>query len=215
MNSQDCNPDHPSVEPTSRRLSKVLKDIADNQALQDVSFIDLIAILGGRGRAALMLLFAFPNIFPAPPGLSSLLGLPLLYLSMQMMLGRLPWLPAFIGERRISRERFSQLVQKIAPYLSRSEELLRSRYSYLAGHTAERPLGLLCFVLAGILALPIPLGNMLPALSICLMMLGILERDGVWVTVGTVTGILALIVVAAVVYTMIKAAIFVIINVLT
>jgi len=196
----------------NRRLSEVLKDIADDQSLQGVSFVELIAILGGRGRAVLILIFAFPNVFPAPPGLSSLLGLPLLYLSMQMMLGRLPYLPAFIGERRISRDRFSNLVEKIIPYLIRAEELLRSRHSYLAGHAAERPLGLLCLVLAIILALPIPLGNMLPALSMCLISLGILERDGVWASIGTLLGIASILLVASVVYAMAKVAFFIFLN---
>lgn len=194
---------------TSRRLSDVLRSIADDQSIDDVSFIDLIDHLGGRGRAVLILLFAFPNIFPAPPGLSSILGLPLLYLSYQMMLGRLPWLPAFIGERRISRERFAQLIVKLIPFLTRTEDMLRTRHSYLAGHTAERPLGALCLVLAIILALPIPLGNMMPALSICLMSLGILERDGVWASIGALIGIASIFLVASVVYAMAKVAFFI------
>jgi hypothetical protein len=195
-----------------RRLSDVLRSIADDHSLKDVAIIDLIARLGGRGRAALILLFAFPNVLPAPPGLSGILGLPLLYLSFQMMLGRLPWLPGFIGDRRMSRERFSQFVEKLVPFLTRAEGLLRSRWSYLAGHAAERPLGALCLILAAVLVLPIPFGNMMPAAAICLIALGILERDGIWVTVGVVTGVASLLLVAGIVYAMAKATLFLLLN---
>ena len=125
-----------------------------------------------------MLLFALPNVLPAPPGLSGVLGLPLLYLSVQMMLGRVPWLPGFIGDRAMPRDRFAQLVERLGPLLARAERLLRPRWSILVSHGAERVLGALCLVLAAVLALPIPFGNMLPAFAICLIALGILERDG-------------------------------------
>lgn len=197
---------------TGRRLSVVLRSIADDEKLKDVAIIDLIARLGGRGRAALILIFAFPNVLPAPPGLSGILGLPLLYLSLQMMLGKLPWLPTFIGERRMSRERFSQFVDKLVPFLSRAENLLRSRWSILSGHAGERPLGALCLTLAAVLALPIPFGNILPAAAICLIALGILERDGIWVLVGVITGIASLLLVAGVVFAMAKATLFILVN---
>lgn len=196
----------------NRRLSEVLKSIADDHSVEDVSIIDLIARLGGRGRAALILLFAFPNVLPSPPGLSSILGIPLLYLSFQMMLGRLPWLPTFVGERQISRKRFSLLAERLIPFLARAEDLLRSRHSYLAGHAAERPLGGLCSILAVILILPIPLGNMLPAAAICLMALGILERDGIWTAIGVITGFVSMMLVATVIYAMAKAAFFIFAN---
>jgi hypothetical protein len=159
-----------------------------------------------------MLLFALPNVLPAPPGLSGVLGLPLLYLSVQLMLGRVPWLPAFIGDRSMPRDRFALLVTRLGPWLARAERLLRPRWSLLVSHGAERVLGALCLVLAAVLALPIPFGNMLPAFAICLIALGILERDGVWVAAGTVVGLGALLLVAGVVYALVKSAIFILMN---
>jgi hypothetical protein len=159
-----------------------------------------------------MLLFALPNVLPAPPGLSGVLGLPLLYLSVQLMLGRVPWLPGFIGDRAMPRDRFAQLVERLGPWLARAERLLRPRWSLLVSHGAERVLGAICLVLAAVLALPIPFGNMLPAFAICLIALGILERDGVWVAVGTAVGFGALLLVAGVVYALVKSAIFILVN---
>jgi hypothetical protein len=202
----------PGAKPRRKTLSDILIEIGQDTSRGEVTVDDLIAILGGRGRAGLMLLFALPNVLPAPPGLSGVLGLPLLYLSVQLMLGRVPWLPAFIGDRSMPRDRFALLVTRLGPWLARAERLLRPRWSLLVSHGAERVLGALCLVLAAVLALPIPFGNMLPAFAICLIALGILERDGVWVAAGTVVGLGALLLVAGVVYALVKSAIFILMN---
>jgi hypothetical protein len=196
----------------NKTLSQILTDIAADPVRDAVAINDLITLLGGRGRAGLILLFALPNVLPAPPGMSGVLGLPLLYLSFQMMLGRLPWLPRFIGQRSVPRDRFALLVHMAAPWLARAERLLRPRWPLLVNHRAERGLGAFCLLLAAILALPIPFGNMLPAVAITLIALGVLERDGLWVLIGTVTGFVSLFVVAGVVYALVKSAIFLLVN---
>lgn len=203
------------VDPKAARrkpLSEILSDIAADPSRDFVAVSDLITLLAGRGRAGLILLFAFPNVFPAPPGMSGILGLPLLYLSLQMMLGRLPWLPQIIGGRGMPRERFAQLVERLAPLLARAERLLRPRWTFLVSHSAERVLGGICLALAIVLALPIPLGNMLPAFAICLIALGVLERDGLWIILGTATGALSMVIVAGVVYALVKSTIFLVLN---
>jgi hypothetical protein len=195
-----------------KTLSEILTAIGQDTSREYIAVDDLIALLGGRGRAALILLFALPNVLPAPPGVSGVLGLPLLYLSVQMMLGRVPWLPAVIGGRSMPRDRFAQLVESLGPWLARAERLLHPRWSLLVSHGAEHVLGAICLVLAAVLALPIPFGNMLPAFAISLIALGILERDGVWVAAGTIVGIGALLLVAGVVYALVKSAIFILLN---
>jgi hypothetical protein len=217
---EDADPPGPGggeaqADPKAARrkpLSEVLSDIAADPVRDFVAVSDLIVLLGGRGRAALILLFAFPNVFPAPPGMSGILGLPLLYLSLQMMLGKLPWLPQIIGGRGMPRERFSQLVERLAPLLARAERLLRPRWGFLVSHSAERVLGGFCLALAIVLALPIPLGNMLPAFAICLIALGVLERDGLWVVIGSIIGVMSMVIVAGVVYALIRSAIFLVLN---
>lgn len=197
---------------SKKPLSEVLTSIASDEAREYIAVSDLLALLGGRGRAALILLFALPNVLPTPPGTSGILGLPLLYLSFQMMLGRVPWLPRFIGDRSMSRYSFAQFVDRISAVLSRAERLLRPRWSVFVSHGAEHVLGAICLVLAAVLVLPIPLGNMLPAFAICLIALGVLERDGVWVLTGIAIGIASLVIVAGVVYALVKSAVFVLMN---
>jgi hypothetical protein len=195
-----------------KRLSEILDEVSTDETRKRVSVSDLLTIMSGRAIGALLLLFALPNVLPAPPGTSSILGMPLVYLAAQMMLGRLPWLPAFIANRSMSREDFAATIARATPLIARAEKLLKPRFSFLVSRGAERVVGAVCLILAIVLLLPIPLGNMLPALAICLIALGVLERDGVWVLGGLAVGVSSLFIVAGVVYAMAKAAVFVILN---
>lgn len=191
------------------RLSETLEKIAASEHRDRISVNELIYLLRGRAIAALLLLFAFPNALPSPPGTSGVLGLPLVYLSVQMMLGRPPWLPAFIGNRSVAREDFAAIIRRSAPYLARAERLLRPRLMSLTSPLGLRMVGMACLILSTVLILPIPLGNMLPAFAICVLALGALERDGVWIIGGTLVGILSLFVVWGVIMAFIKAILFI------
>lgn len=192
-------------EPQPRRpLSVILMDIANDVTRERVSIGDMIAAVPGRATAALMFLFAAPNAIPAPPGLSALLGLPLVYLASQMMLRRQPWLPKVIEARSILRTDFAALVNRAAPWLARAERMLRPRLWPLVSPAAEVGIGMFCVILGVAVALPIPLSNMLPAFAVCVMMLGVLERDGLWVAIGAVIGVGSLAIVASVVIAAVK-----------
>lgn len=162
-----------------------------------------------------MFIFAFPNVLPTPPGTSTILGAPLIFLAAQLMLGRAPWLPAFVANRSMTRSDFSSLVKRIVPWLQRAESLLRPRLARLALPPMEHLVGLLSLLLAVLLVLPIPLGNVLPALAISLMALGVLERDGVWVLAGLAVTAAAVSVVYGVVFAMVKAGLYFFTPVLT
>lgn len=194
--------------PEKRPLSVVLGMLAEDLNRRRISVGDFLAALGDRALGALMFVFAIPNVLPTPPGTSTILGAPLIFLAAQVTFGRRPWLPAIISQRSMSREDFNVLIRRIVPWLERAEKLLRPRASVLAIPPMEYVVGLMCLLLAVVLILPIPLGNMLPALAISLMALGLLERDGVWISAGLFVAAIALLVVSGVVFALVKAAIF-------
>lgn len=201
------DPAHTS-EPDERKISDILNQLAVGHTADRVMISDIVTAMEGRAIGALLLFFALPNTLPTPPGTSGILGLPLIFLSVQMMLGRLPWLPRFIADRSLSREDFRRLMGAMSPWLARAERLLSPRFPLFSQPASERALGALCLVLSVVLFLPIPLGNMLPAFAICLIALGLLERDGLWIGFGAVTGIAALIIVWGVIYALLRAALF-------
>ncbi len=209
--SADPDP-QPDLPEAPLRLSKMLEQIAADEQRTEISFGDLLAALDGRAFGALMIIFAFPNILPSPPGLAGVLGLPLVILSAQMMMGRLPWLPVFIARRSLPRSSFASLFTRATPWLARAEKLLRHRLAALTTAPAQKGIGLVCLILSLVLILPIPLGNMLPSIAICLFALGVLERDGVWIIAGLLFSVFAVGFVGGMAYAVVKSALFVFLN---
>jgi len=190
------------------RLSQVLPAIAVKPGRDRIAIGDLLVELDQRAIAALLFIFAVPNTIPVPPGVSAVLGAPLIFLAAQFMLGRGPWLPRLITERSFLRLDFEKIVGKVAPWLARAESLMRPRLTILARRPFENLVGFVCLVLAVVLFLPIPLGNMLPSIAICVLALGVLARDGIWILAGLGLAAAALAVVSGVLLAFAYALVF-------
>lgn len=195
-----------------RSLWSILRSLARDESRERISVGDLLDTLHDRAFGALIFVFAFPNIIPAPPGTSAILAAPMVFLTAQLMLGRKPWLPGFIANRSIARKTFASLTERVVPWLARAEALLRPRFMMLARPPIVYIVGAICFLLSLILLLPIPLGNMLPAFALCLFSLGILGRDGLWIILGMLATVIAVIFVGGIVYALLKSAVFIISN---
>jgi hypothetical protein len=195
-----------------KKLSEILEDLAVDASRDRVSIADLVQAMHGRAFGALLLIFAFPNALPAIPGTSSILGMPLLFLSAQMMLGMGVWLPKLVSHRSMSRGDFGNLVERVNPWLEWADGFTAPRLSLLTEPAALRVIGAVCLVLSIVLVLPVPLGNMLPGIALCLIALGVLERDGLWIIGGLAVGALALLIAWGVVYALGRAAWFLLTN---
>jgi hypothetical protein len=195
--------------PEPPKLTAILTDLADDPSRERVSLADLIEAMDERAFGALLLVFAVPNALPTIPGTTAILGLPLVFLAFQMMLGRHPWLPKVIAKRSMSREDFGRMVARINPWIDWADRFTAPRLQFLVAPRAEQVIGAFALILAIVVTLPIPLGNMLPALGICLIALGVLERDGLWIGAGVVVGALALVIVGGVLYAFARAGLFV------
>lgn len=73
---------------------------------------------------------------------------------------------------------------KVVPWLQRIEAVSKPRLVILFGRTGERLVGLVCTVLAFVLILPIPLGNILPALAVAVLSFSLIQRDGLIALLG-------------------------------
>jgi hypothetical protein len=193
-------------------LSSVLQGLAEDGARERISVGDLLNALSDRALGALLFVFACPNALPALPGTSVILGAPLVLLAAQLAFKRKPWLPGFIARRSMARPDFQGLIARICPWLRRAEKMLRPRASAWALPPMEYVVGLVCLLLAIVVLLPIPLGNMLPALAISMLALGILERDGYWIVAGLVVAAGAAVLVSGVVFAAVQAVLYVVLN---
>ncbi|WP_340313889.1 exopolysaccharide biosynthesis protein [Rhizorhabdus argentea] len=196
-----------AVSPVSAtRLTDTLDVLASGCAGARISLDDLTSTLGEKCFAGLIFLLAAPNMLPLPPGCDIALSVPLIILSAQLVLGvRRPWLPAWIRRREVTTERFAKAVERLRPLTRRAEILLSRRLDALTGLAGRRMLGLLCLALAVLLALPVPLGNAVPAAAISLFALGLLARDGIAVLAGVAVMIASVAIVAGLGYAAIEA----------
>lgn len=203
--------DAPESEPPSRiPASRLLTDFAARWQGGRVRLGDVVDVLEDRAYGLLLLILALPNVIPTPiPGLSSVFGVPLVLVAAQLAAGRPhPWFPKALADRSLAAEDFRKVVERIVPWLERLERLTRPRLRQLCRPPSERLLAAFCLLLAVILALPIPLGNILPALAISLIALGLIEHDGVAIAAGFVLGLVSVAVVAAVAVAMVQAFLF-------
>lgn len=190
------------------RLSQILPRLADGD--QPRLTVDaLIDRMSERAHTALLVLFALPNTLPSIPGTSAVTGIPLVYLSVQLLLGRKPWLPRFIAQRSIPREALASVLDRAKPWLERSERFLHPRLSGLTGPRAEKVVAVLMVLLSCAVLLPIPFGNMLPSLAIIFFALGLMEEDGFWILGGAAMMVIGIAVFSTVLWGLFKAAVFV------
>lgn len=189
-----------------QRLSSALRRIAE-QVEDRIRIAHLTESFGDRAFGALLFFFAIPNLIPLPPGSSAVLGAPLILIAAQLAMGRTSlWLPRAVGDRSLAKRDLQRMVEYGLPTLRRTERLLAPR---LDSFLNERLIGAACLLLAIILVLPIPLGNLPPAVAICAFALGLLQRDGVAVLVGWAATLGSLVIVALVsgtVFLMARAA---------
>ena len=180
----------------SSSVSQLLELIAAHET-QEVSVADILETFGNRAFGAMMFVFAAPLVLPMPPGVSAILGAPLMFITFQWMLGRRTlWLPKALLVRTMSMSDFRNLMGKLTPYLERLERRLRPRLTFMYNPLGDRIVGALCFTLSIVVFLPIPFGNMLPSFAIAAFAIGGAERDGVAALIGWVAAILSFLVLA-------------------
>ncbi len=177
------------------RISEILDGMASSRR-KTVAVQDVLEAFGDRAFGALMFVFAAPAALPMPPGVSAILGAPLLFITAQLMVGRRTlWLPRVIADRTMKLSDFVSLMEKLSPYLTWLERRLRPRLSFLYNPWSDRLIGAVCLVLAIIIILPIPFTHMAPALALAAFGLGIAEKDGLLGLIGgflTALGLLVL-----------------------
>lgn len=176
-----------------RKVSEVLADLA-SEPKERVKLGDLLDVLDERAFGVLMLILALPNAvgLGTIPGMSTVFGVPQVMVALQMIFGaERPWLPRWLLARSIAMGDFRTMVIKAAPHLVRIERLLRPRYALMSNKIAECLLGIVLLLLSIIVTLPIPFANQPPAIAQCLIALGLIERDGLFVGVGLVVSAIA------------------------
>jgi hypothetical protein len=184
----------------SERLSDLLRRVSD-AAGDKISLGQIANAMDDRSFGAFLVVFCLPNLVPLPPGATFILGLPLVFIAAQMAFSRLDtiWLPKRLRDYAFDNKAFSGALDRFVPWMNRAERLIRPRF-FSGNRLIERILGIFALVLALIVFLPIPLGNMGPSLALALIGLGMTERDGLMMWLGVAVGAVFSVVVSYVGY---------------
>ena len=166
---------------------------------------DIVAVLRDRAFALLVVLLGLPNCLPMPPPIPLICGLLLLLVAMQIAVGMpSPWLPPSLLGRSIRQADVRRAVARAVPVLRRLERWSRPRLSVFESALGMRGMGLALLALAMALIVAAPIVGQIPlGLAVCLVGLGLVERDGIVVMGGLVIGLLGVALNAGFAYAMI------------
>jgi hypothetical protein len=170
-------------------LTEALRGLLERTGDQPTSIGALLAALGERGTAVLIILMAAPFVLPIPlPGLSMPFGLAIVVLGLRLGFGRPPWLPRFLLRRPLQPPTLAAIVRAVERVAGPIERRLRPCWPSFFGPAMHVLSGLAIAVAALLLIPPFPMPgiNALPSLAIVLLALGTMERDGRAVAAGYV-----------------------------
>ncbi|MEH6665156.1 MAG: exopolysaccharide biosynthesis protein [Brevundimonas sp.] len=167
-----------------RTFSEVLEDLARDGA-PTLTLGEIVEAFGERGFGALILIIALVSLFPWPPGSKAILSVPIILLALELAFQRSRvWLPSWTLNRGLSRQTFGRALAKVITPIRSVERLSRPRMPWLTGEIADVVTGLVCVFLAVMMALPVPFGDLLPGVTLIVLGLGVMQRDGAAILLG-------------------------------
>ena len=173
----------PSPE-QSRTFSQVLEDLAEGEE-PGLTLDEVVEAFGDRGIGALILVLSLMALIPWPPGGKAVFAAPIILLAVELAAQRNEvWLPRWLLKASLSRAAYRKALSKVIRPIRFVENLTRPRMSALTGKASEILMGVACVLLALMMALPIPFGDMLPGLALVFFALGIMQKDGVAILIG-------------------------------
>ncbi len=191
--------------PIQLRTSSLLTGLAALPGAR-ISVATIIGALQDRAYALLVVLLGLPNCLPMPPPIPLVCGLVLAFVAVQMLSGRAtPWLPQALLSKSIGQAELAKAVARALPALTRLERISRPRLTVLGGAAAIPVLGLLILVLALGLIVAAPFIGQIPlGLAVCLVGLGLVERDGLFIIAGALIGAVGLMLSAGFAYAIVS-----------
>lgn len=178
----------PETDQQPTRLSDELRAILDRAAGKTLSLRQIVDVLRGRGLDVLVIMLVLPFCQPIPlPGLSTPFGLALMLFGFRIALRQRPWLPDWLMRRELSYETLVKIVTTAIAVAKRLEKVVHPRLRFVKHWWSFNVLNGLAIASSAfllMLPLPIPFSNTIPAWSILLMALGMMEEDGAVIVLG-------------------------------
>lgn len=173
--------------------TQIIEDVVNNTSYDRIPIRDLVEAMEAVGFGLAMMIFAFGILIPLPPPFPSIISVPLVIFSLQMILGySAPKLPKKFSNISVKRSVLAMLVQKSSPYIRKVERFLRPRLSFMISPIAERIVGIFTLIFSSFILMPVPLSNFIPGLGILVISFGLLGKDGLIVMFGIIIGLIGI-----------------------
>lgn len=177
--------------PTSQdtAISSRLDALANEAEGDAVTLEWIMGQLHERAFGLFLLVLALPCCIPFLYGVPQVVSLPLMFVAAQIVIGRkTPWLPGKLAARSVPTESLRNLSARAGPWLRRIEWFSRPRLGVLTRPPIDRIVGLALVLFSGSILLPLPLTNTVPGFAVVVVAMGLLQRDGVLVILGSILG---------------------------
>jgi hypothetical protein len=172
---------------TSDLVAPLMKEAPEDK-------VDLDWLLHHLRHRSFGLLLLILAIVMAIPGLGVIASFLIAFPAVEMILGRhRPALPGFFVNRAIPTRHFTKWAERSLPLLRFVETFSQSRW-HTPVQATKRAVGLVVFLLALCSIWPIPLLNIVPALTIVLISIAYLQQDGLLLGIAFAIAIASLLV---------------------
>jgi hypothetical protein len=168
----------------SVRLIKALEDVKD---LPQITLGKIVEHVEGEALLILCLVAILPFMQPIPiPGLSSILGLIVFFQGIGLMLWGKPLLTKKMRGLIITHERFEIIYKAAKKFSNFTTKISAFKHPMTNTRACHILCGFAIVLSAGFLSLPLPIpfSNLIPAMSIFLICIGLLEEDVVLILIG-------------------------------
>lgn len=170
-------------------ISQQLDQLAKDAPSDTVTLDWVMTRLHERAFGVFLLILALPCCIPFLYGIPQVVALPLMFVSTQILLGRTsPWLPTKLGARTISKDGLQSLADRAGPWLRKTEGVSHPRIAALSRPPLDRLIGLALVVFSASILVPLPGTNSVPGVAVVIIAMGLLQRDGLLILLGMVTG---------------------------
>lgn len=169
-------------------LEDSLMNLKNQAGKKGLAIKDILQILSKQGKLLIILLLTLPFCQPIQvPGFSTPFGLSIAFIGICIAMERPVWLPRCISRYEVPQKKLIKIIDVSAICIQKIRKWIHPRIQWVLSYKAINSATMVVVSLLGIclaLPLPIPFSNLTAAWGICFIIVGSLEKDGLFILIG-------------------------------
>lgn len=173
-------------------LHQTLRQAGEAVGDRPLTLGDMFEMHGEATQGALLLMLAVPCLLPVP-GAGTLMSLGLMAMATSLWRGHHSvGLPSRVAKLSMGPKWAKRVLNTLAWVYEQAGRWARRRWSVWVAPMHRHWVAVWVAAMAVLIALPIPFGNVMPAVALTLLGIGLIFRDGMLMLAGVAVGLLAL-----------------------